>query len=94
MWSEYLPKILGGDNQTTTTYGQVLQNKKLLLGRGYFRVRRGRGGARLDMVNYGLLDIVEEVKTSGLLGGMAGIAAFIKGMDVSGLDAKGILEPC
>ncbi|MDP7436141.1 MAG: MFS transporter, partial [Flavobacteriales bacterium] len=27
-----LPKILGGDSQTTTTYGQVLQNRKLLFG--------------------------------------------------------------
>lgn len=88
-----LPKILGGDSQTTTTYGQVLQNKKLLFGAlGIFVYVGAEVALGSYMVNYGLsLDIVEEVKTSGLLGGMAGIAAFIKGMDVSGLDAKGIL---
>ena len=88
-----LPKILGGDSQTTTTYGQVLQNRKLLCGAlGIFVYVGAEVALGSYMVNYGLsLDIVEEVKTSGLLGGMAGIAAFIKGMDVSGLDAKGIL---
>ena len=88
-----LPKILGGDSQTTTTYGQVLQNKKLLFGAlGFFVYVGAEVALGSYMVNYGLsLDIVEEVKTSRLLGGMAGIAAFIKGMDVSGLDAKGIL---
>ena len=88
-----LPKILGGDSQTTTTYGQVLQNRKLLFGAlGIFVYVGAEVALGSYMVNYGLsLDIVEEVKTSGLLGGMAGIAAFIKGIDVSGLDAKGIL---
>ena len=81
------------DSQTTTTYGQVLQNRKLLFGAlGIFVYVGAEVALGSYMVNYGLsLDIVEEVKTSGLLGGMAGIAAFIKGMDVSGLDAKGIL---
>ena len=88
-----LPKILGGDSQTGTTYGQVLQNQKLLFGAlGIFVYVGAEVALGSYMVNYGLsLDIVEEVKTSGLLGGMAGIAAFIEGMDVSGLDAKGIL---
>lgn len=88
-----LPKILGGDSQTSTTYGQVLQNQKLLFGAlGIFVYVGAEVALGSYMVNYGLsLDIVEEVKTSRLLGGMAGIAAFIKGMDVSGLDAKGIL---
>ena len=88
-----LPKILGGDSQTTTTYGHVLQNRKLLFGAlGIFVYVGAEVALGSYMVNYGLsLDIVEEVKTSGLLGGMAGIAAFIKGIDVSGLDAKGIL---
>lgn len=88
-----LPKILGGDSQTNTTYGQVLQNQKLLFGAlGIFVYVGAEVALGSYMVNYGLsLDIVEEVKTSGLLGGMAGVAAFIKGMDVSGLDAKGIL---
>ena len=88
-----LPKILGGDSQTGTTYGQVLQNQKLLFGAlGIFVYVGAEVALGSYMVNYGLsLDIVEEVKTSRLLGGMAGIAAFIKGMDVSGLDAKGIL---
>ena len=88
-----LPKILGGDSQTTTNYRQVLQNKKLLFGAlGIFVYVGAEVALGSYMVNYGLsLDIVEEVKTSRLLGGMAGIAAFIKGMDVSGLDAKGIL---
>ena len=88
-----LPKILGGDSQTSTNYGQVLQNQKLLFGAlGIFVYVGAEVALGSYMVNYGLsLDIVEEVKTSRLLGGMAGIAAFIKGMDVSGLDAKGIL---
>ena len=44
------------------------------------------------MVNYGLsLDIVEEIKSSSVLSAMAGVAAMIKGVDVSGLDAKGVL---
>ena len=44
------------------------------------------------MVNYGMsLNIVEEIKTNNILGAMAGVAAFIKGTDVVGLDAKGVL---
>lgn len=88
-----LPKILGGDSATSTTYGQVLSNQKLLFGAlGIFVYVGAEVALGSYMVNYGLsLDIVEEVKTSGVLGGMAGLAAFIKGMDVSGLDAKGIL---
>ena len=88
-----LPKILGEDSETKTTYGQVLQNRKLLFGAlGIFVYVGAEVALGSYMVNYGLsLDIVEEVKTSGVLGSMAGIAAFIKGIDVSGLDAKGIL---
>lgn len=88
-----LPKILGEDSVTKTTYGQVLQNRKLLFGAlGIFVYVGAEVALGSYMVNYGLsLDIVEEVKTSGVLGSMAGIAAFIKGIDVSGLDAKGIL---
>ena len=44
------------------------------------------------MVNYGLiLGIVEDIKTSAMLGSMASVAAFIKGIEVAGLDAKGVL---
>ena len=44
------------------------------------------------MVSYGLsLDILEDIQSSEVLGAMAGVAAFIKGIDVSGLDAKGVL---
>ena len=88
-----LPKILGEDSVTKTTYGQVLQNRKLLFGAlGIFVYVGAEVALGSYMVNYGLsLNIVEEVKTSGVLGSMAGIAAFIKGIDVSGLDAKGIL---
>ena len=87
-----LPKILGGDSQTTTTYGQVLQNKKLLFGAlGIFvyvgaEVALARTWSITDEP-----DIVEK-STSRLLW-YGGIAAFIKGMDVSGLDAMN-LEPC
>lgn len=88
-----LPKILGEDGEAKTTYGEVLQNHKLLFGAlGIFVYVGAEVALGSYMVNYGLsLDIVEEVKTSGVLGSMAGIAAFIKGIDVSGLDAKGIL---
>ena len=88
-----LPKILEEDSVTKTTYGQVLQDRKLLFGAlGIFVYVGAEVALGSYMVNYGLsLDIVEEVKTSGVLGSMAGIAAFIKGIDVSGLDAKGIL---
>ena len=88
-----LPKILGEDSEAKTTYGEVLQNRKLLFGAlGIFVYVGAEVALGSYMVNYGLsLDIVEEVKTSDVLGSMAGIAAFIKGIDVSGLDAKGIL---
>ena len=88
-----LPKILGTDEGHSSTYGQVLQNKKLLFGAlGIFVYVGAEVALGSYMVNYGLsLDIVEDIKTSQLLGGMAGLAAFIKGIDVAGLDAKGVL---
>ena len=88
-----LPKILGTDEGPSSTYGQVLQNKKLLFGAlGIFVYVGAEVALGSYMVNYGLsLDIVEDIKTSQLLGGMAGLAAFIKGIDVAGLDAKGVL---
>ena len=88
-----LPKILEEDSETKTTYGQVLQNRKLLFGAlGIFVYVGAEVALGSYMVNYGLsLDIVEEVKISGVLSSMAGIAAFVKGVDVSGLDAKGLL---
>ena len=88
-----LPKILGTDEGPSSTYGQVLQNKKLLFGAlGIFVYVGAEVALGSYMVNYGLsLDIVEDIKTSQLLGSMAGLAAFIKGIDVAGLDAKGVL---
>jgi len=88
-----LPKILGTDEGPSSTYGQVLQNKKLLFGAlGIFVYVGAEVALGSYMVNYGLsLDIVEDIKTNQLLGGMAGLAAFIKGIDVAGLDAKGVL---
>ena len=88
-----LPKILGTEEGPSSTYGQVLQNKKLLFGAlGIFVYVGAEVALGSYMVNYGLsLDIVEDIKTSQLLGGMASLAAFIKGIDVAGLDAKGVL---
>ena len=89
-----LPKILGeGQASIEASYGGVLRNKKLLFGAlGIFVYVGAEVALGSYMVDYGLsLDIVEEIKTSHLLGGMAGVAAFIKGVDVSGLDAKGVL---
>ncbi|MDG1675046.1 MAG: sugar MFS transporter [Flavobacteriales bacterium] len=89
-----LPKILGeGSAEKATAYASVLRNKKLLFGAlGIFVYVGAEVGLGSYMVSYGLsLDIVGEIKTSSLLGGMAGVAAFIKGVDVAGLDAKGVL---
>lgn len=89
-----LPKILGeGKASSEASYASVLLNKKLLFGAlGIFVYVGAEVALGSYMVNYGLsLDIVEEIKTSHLLGGMASVAAFIKGVDVSGLDAKGVL---
>ena len=88
-----LPRILGEGPEAGASYARVLVNKKLLFGAlGIFVYVGAEVALGSYMVNYGLsLDIVDDIKTSGLLGGMAGIAAFIKGVDVSGLDAKGIL---
>lgn len=88
-----LPKILGENANSTSTYGQLLQSKKLLFGAlGIFVYVGAEVALGSYMVNYGLsLNIVDEIKTNGLLGGMAGVAALLKGVDVSGLDAKGVL---
>ena len=88
-----LPKILDASSSQSSSYSVVLRNKKLLFGAiGIFVYVGAEVALGSYMVNYGLsLDIVEDIKTSHVLGGMAGVAAFIKGMDVTGLDAKGIL---
>ena len=89
-----LPKILGNQEEgAKTTYGQVLQNRKLRFGAMAIFVYVGAEVALGSyMVSYGLsLNILEDIQSSEVLGAMAGVAAFIKGIDVSGLDAKGVL---
>jgi MFS transporter, FHS family, L-fucose permease len=88
-----LPQILGNEGESMWSYRRVLADKKLLFGAvGIFVYVGAEVALGSYLVNYGLsLDIVEEIKTSSLLGGMAGVAAFIKGVEVSGLDAKGVL---
>ncbi|HAT47536.1 MAG TPA: glucose/galactose MFS transporter [Flavobacteriales bacterium] len=88
-----LPKILGEESKDNSPYGQVLKNRKLLFGAiGIFVYVGAEVALGSYMVNYGLsLNIVDEIKTSKLLGSMAGVAALIKGIDISGLDAKGVL---
>ena len=75
------------------SYLGVLNNPKLRFGAIAIFVYVGAEVALGSyMVNYGLtLDIVEEIKSSRVLSAMAGVAAMIKGEDVSGLDAKGVL---
>lgn len=88
-----LPKILEGVNGAEVTYSEVLQNRKLVFGAlGIFVYVGAEVALGSYLVNYGLsLDIVEEIKTSPLLGGMAKLAATMTGKDLSGLDAKGVL---
>jgi len=89
-----LPKILGHqDEDSTTSYAQVFRNRKLRFGALAIFVYVGAEVALGSyMVSYGLsLDILQDIQSSELLGAMAGVAAFIKGIDVSGLDAKGVL---
>lgn len=88
-----LPKILGGDAQPNASYAHVLLNKKLLFGAlGIFVYVGAEVALGSYMVNYGLcLDIVDEVKSNGLLGSMADIAASITGKDVAALDAMGVI---
>ena len=89
-----LPKILGHrDEGNKTSYAQVFQNRKLRFGALAIFVYVGAEVALGSyMVSYGLsLDILEDIQSSEVLGAMAGVAAFIKGIDVSGLDAKGVL---
>ena len=88
-----LPKILGESATSEASYSGVLNNPKLRLGAIAIFVYVGAEVALGSyMVNYGLsLDIVEEIKSSSVLSAMAGVAAMIKGVDVSGLDAKGVL---
>ena len=89
-----LPKILGHqDEENRTSYAQVFQNRKLRFGALAIFVYVGAEVALGSyMVSYGLsLDILEDIQSSEVLGAMAGVAAFIKGIDVSGLDAKGVL---
>ena len=87
-----LPKILG-EADTAGGYVEVLRNRKLAFGAiGIFVYVGAEVALGSYMVNYGLsLDILEDVKTHGILAAMAGVAAVMKGVDVSGLDAKGIL---
>ena len=88
-----LPKILGDDAESGSTYTRVLEDRKLLFGAiGIFVYVGAEVALGSYMVNYGMsLNIVDEIKTSQVLGAMAGVAAFIKGTDVVGLDAKGVL---
>lgn len=89
-----LPQILGHqDGENRTSYAQVFQNRKLRFGALAIFVYVGAEVALGSyMVSYGLsLDILEDIQSSEVLGAMAGVAAFIKGIDVSGLDAKGVL---
>lgn len=89
-----LPKILGSqDGKPKMDYSQVFQNKKLRFGALAIFVYVGAEVALGSyMVSYGLsLDILEDIQSNGVLSAMAGVAAFIKGIDVSGLDAKGVL---
>jgi len=88
-----LPKILEGTNGAEVTYSEVLRNRKLVFGAlGIFVYVGAEVALGSYLVNYGLsLDIVEEIKTSPLLGGMAKLAATMTGKDLSGLDAKGVL---
>ena len=89
-----LPKILGHrDEGNKTSYAQVFQNRKLRFGALAIFVYVGAEVALGSyMVSYGLsLDILKDIQSSEVLGAMAGVAAFIKGIDVSGLDAKGVL---
>ena len=89
-----LPKILGNqEGKPKADYSQVFQNKKLRFGALAIFVYVGAEVALGSyMVSYGLsLDILEDIQSSGVLSAMAGVAAFIKGIDVSGLDAKGVL---
>ncbi|MGB1383657.1 MAG: sugar MFS transporter [Flavobacteriales bacterium] len=88
-----LPKILGETPDSAASYGAVFQNKKLLFGAvGIFVYVGAEVALGSYMVNYGLsLDIVDEIKSSALLGGMAGLAASIGGKDLAVLDAKGVL---
>ena len=88
-----LPKILGESATSEVSYLAVLNNPKLRFGAIAIFVYVGAEVALGSyMVNYGLsLDIVEEIKSSSVLSAMAGVAAMIKGVDVSGLDAKGVL---
>lgn len=87
-----LPKILG-EADNAVGYAEVLGNRKLAFGAiGIFVYVGAEVALGSYMVNYGLsLNILEEVKTHGVLAAMAGVAAVMKGVDVSGLDAKGIL---
>ena len=89
-----LPKILGHqDEGNRASYAQVFQNRKLRFGALAIFVYVGAEVALGSyMVNYGLsLDILEDIQSSEVLHAMAGVAAFIKGIDVSQLDAKGVL---
>ena len=89
-----LPQILGQqDEGNKTSYAQVFQNRKLRFGALAIFVYVGAEVALGSyMVSYGLsLDILEDIQSSEVLHAMAGLAAFIKGIDVSGLDAKGVL---
>jgi FHS family L-fucose permease-like MFS transporter len=88
-----LPKILGETTDSAASYGAAFQNKKLLFGAiGIFVYVGAEVALGSYMVNYGLsLDIVDEIKSSALLGGMAGLAATLGGKDLSVLDAKGVL---
>jgi FHS family L-fucose permease-like MFS transporter len=88
-----LPKILGGGGGVKQGYLQPLKDKKLMFGAlGIFVYVGAEVALGSYMVNYGLtLGIVDDIKTSAMLGSMASLAAFIKGIDVAGLDAKGVL---
>lgn len=88
-----LPKILGETTDSAASYGAAFQNKKLVFGAvGIFVYVGAEVALGSYMVNYGLsLDIVDEIKSSALLGGMAGLAASIGGKDLAVLDAKGVL---
>lgn len=83
-----LPQILG--NSADGTYVQVLQNKRLLGGAiGIFVYVGAEVAIGSYMVNYGLdLGVASEVLNHPVLRPLVDAAAWLKGGDATGMDAK------
>ena len=88
-----LPRILAAHSGTWTEYRQALADRKLLFGAvGIFVYVGAEVALGSYMVNYGLtLGVDDQIASSRPLQVLVGLAATLKGKELSAMDPKGVV---